>query len=44
MPVTLYDLIPRTERPGNDVLLGQFLDYAQSRGLTLYPAQEEAIL
>ena len=44
MPPTLYDLIPRDERPGNDVLLGQFLEYAQGKGLVLYPAQEEAIL
>jgi superfamily II RNA helicase len=42
--VTLYDLIPRDERPAGDVLLGRFLDYVQERGLTLYPAQEEAIL
>jgi superfamily II RNA helicase len=44
VPPTLYDLIPRDERPGNDVLLGQFLEYAQGKGLVLYPAQEEAIL
>ena len=44
MALTLYELIPREERPGNDVLLGRFLDYAQGRGLTLYPAQETAIL
>jgi hypothetical protein len=25
---TLYDLIPRDERPANDALLGRFLDYA----------------
>ena len=28
----------------SDELLGRFLDYVASRGLTLYPAQEEAIL
>lgn len=44
MAATLYDLIPRDERPGNDVLLGRFLDYAESRRLQLYPAQESAIL
>ncbi|MEQ1852268.1 MAG: DUF3516 domain-containing protein [Chthoniobacteraceae bacterium] len=42
--MTLYDLIPKGERPGNDVLLGLFLDYATGRGIELYPAQEEAIL
>jgi superfamily II RNA helicase len=41
---TLYDLIPREERAGNDVLLGRFLEYAEGRGLRLYPAQESAIL
>jgi superfamily II RNA helicase len=41
---TLYDLIPRDERPGNDVLLGRFLDYTAARGLELYAAQESAIL
>ena len=44
MPATLYDLIPRGERPGNDALLGKFLDYVTGRGLELYPAQETAIL
>jgi superfamily II DNA or RNA helicase len=44
VPATLYDLIPRDEKPGNDVLLGRFLDYAEGRRLQLYPAQESAIL
>ena len=44
MPATLYDLIPREEKPGNDVLLGRFLDYVEGRRLKLYPAQESAIL
>ena len=44
MPATLYDLIPRDEKPGNDVLLGRFLDYVEGRRLQLYPAQESAIL
>ncbi|HEX7576970.1 MAG TPA: DUF3516 domain-containing protein, partial [Verrucomicrobiae bacterium] len=44
MTTTLYDLIPRDERPGNDVLLGRFLDYTAARGLELYAAQESAIL
>src|SRR5579862_1847136 len=42
--MTLYDLIPRDERPGNDVLLGQFLEYTENKQLRLYPAQEAAIL
>jgi superfamily II RNA helicase len=44
VPVTLYELIPRGERPDNDALLGRFLEYAESRRLQLYPAQESAIL
>ena len=44
MPATLYDLIPREEKPGNDVLLGRFMDYVEGRRLQLYPAQESAIL
>jgi superfamily II RNA helicase len=42
--LTLYDFIPREERPSNDVLLGQFLEYVGSKRLKLYPAQESAIL
>ncbi|MGA2281511.1 MAG: DUF3516 domain-containing protein [Verrucomicrobiota bacterium] len=37
-------MIPRDEKPGNDVLLGRFLDYVAGRRLQLYPAQESAIL
>ena len=44
MAATLYDLIPRDEKLGNDVLLGRFLQYAEGRKLALYPAQEAAIL
>ncbi len=44
MSATLYDLIPREEKPGNDALLGRFLDYVEGRRLQLYPAQESAIL
>ena len=44
MAATLYELIPRDEKLGNDVLLGRFLDYAEGRKLELYPAQESAIL
>ncbi len=42
--MTLYDLIPRDEKPSNDGLLGRFLEYAEARRLQLYPAQESAIL
>jgi superfamily II RNA helicase len=41
---TLYDLLPRDERPANDLLLGRFLEYTESKRLRLYPAQESAIL
>ena len=45
MAIHFYDLIPRgEERPGNDALLGRFLEYTQARQLELYPAQESAIL
>ena len=41
----LFDLIPRNgAAPANDRLLGLFLDYVASKRLTLYPAQENAIL
>src|SRR5213594_2469947 len=39
----LYDLLPSAEAD-SDELLGRFLDYVAGKGLTLYPAQEEAIL
>jgi superfamily II RNA helicase len=42
--MTLYDLLPRDERPANDILLGRFLEYTESKRLRLYPAQEAAIL
>ncbi len=42
--MTLYDLIPRNEHPGNDVLLGRFLEYVEGHRLQLYPTQEAAIL
>jgi hypothetical protein len=41
---TLYELIPRDEKIGNDILLDRFLDYAAGQRLLLYPAQESAIL
>src|SRR5262245_51908059 len=39
----LYDLLPAGEAD-SDELLGRFLDYVAGCGLSLYPAQEEAIL
>jgi superfamily II RNA helicase len=40
----LYDLLAAAESPDSDLLLGLFLDYVAAKGLTLYPAQEEAVL
>ena len=42
--VTLYDQLLRVGSTSNDALLGGFLDYVTAQGLSLYPAQEEAIL
>jgi superfamily II RNA helicase len=39
----LYDAVPAREADAEE-LLGRFLDYVADKGLTLYPAQEEAIL
>ena len=39
----LYDLLPPGEAT-SDELLGRFLDFVDFKGLTLYPAQEEAVL
>jgi superfamily II RNA helicase len=39
----LLDLLPEGDAD-SDALLGRFLDYVADLGLTLYPAQEEAIL
>lgn len=44
MPAPLYDLLPPGENADPDELLGRFLDYVTRQGLTLYPAQEEALL
>ncbi|MDR3670982.1 MAG: DUF3516 domain-containing protein [Holophaga sp.] len=44
MPPTLFDLIPRDGDTSSDTLLGRFLEYAEGKRLTLYPAQEAAIL
>ncbi len=44
MTTTLHDLLPRDENVSNDELLGRFLEYVEGRRLTLYPAQESALL
>jgi hypothetical protein len=44
MPIRLDDLLPDQEDASADVLLERFLEYVGDRGLTLYPAQEEAVL
>jgi superfamily II RNA helicase len=43
MAVSLLDSLPEPTA-SSDELLGRFLDYVAGRGLTLYPAQEEAVL
>ena len=43
MAATLFNSLP-DPTASSDELLGRFLDYVASKGLTLYPAQEEAIL
>src|SRR5947207_13503481 len=42
--LTLYDLIPRDEKVSNDILLTRFLEYTESKNLSLHAAQETAIL
>jgi superfamily II RNA helicase len=45
VPAPLLDLLPASGADtGGDQLLGRFLDYVAAKGLTLYPAQEEAVL
>ena len=44
MTITLDQLLPRDEKLSNDALLGRFLEYVEARKLSLYPAQEAAIL
>lgn len=43
MAAPLYDLLPQGDFDSDD-LLGRFLEYVAAKGLTLYPAQEEAVL
>ncbi|HEY3401298.1 MAG TPA: DUF3516 domain-containing protein [Geothrix sp.] len=44
MPLSLIDHLPAPGEASPDALLGAFLAYAEGKGLSLYPAQEEAIL
>ena len=45
MSVSLGDLLPDASwDPSSDVLLDRFLEYTAGRRLTLYPAQEEALI
>ena len=44
MSPSLGDLLPETIDPSPGELLDRFLEYTGGKGLTLYPAQEEAIL
>lgn len=44
MSALLGALIPDDGDVSGDALLGRFLDYTADKGLSLYPAQEEAIL
>ncbi|MFB3854010.1 MAG: DEAD/DEAH box helicase [Vicinamibacterales bacterium] len=44
MATWLRDYLPNDPDPSADDLLGRFLDYVSAKGLTLYQAQEEAVL
>jgi hypothetical protein len=44
MSCTLYDQLTASDDNSNDALLDRFLSYIDSCNLTLYPAQESAIL
>ena len=44
MSPALGDLLPDTGDPSPGELLDRFLEYTAAKGLTLYPAQEEAVL
>jgi superfamily II RNA helicase len=40
----LFSRVPQFHELSNELILDRFLEYVQSKDLTLYPAQEEAIL
>ncbi|HAK94694.1 MAG TPA: DUF3516 domain-containing protein [Planctomycetes bacterium] len=42
--MTLLDLLPPPDEAADEVLLTRFLEYTESLGIELYPAQETAIL
>jgi len=44
MAIRLGDYLPVDGDVSSDALLGRFLDYVVDKGLTLYPAQETAVL
>jgi superfamily II RNA helicase len=44
MSAPLWKFLPEQQEPSPYELLERFLDYTASLGLTLYPAQEEAVL
>ncbi len=44
MALNLVELLPQDEALDDETLLEHFLDFVESRKLTLYPAQEQAIL
>ena len=44
MSASLFDALPRGEDCSADQLLERFLEVNALRGLSLYPAQEEALL
>ena len=43
MTLSLFDRLPHGDDAPDD-LLGRFLDYVDAKGISLYPAQEEAVL
>ncbi|RYZ65538.1 MAG: DEAD/DEAH box helicase, partial [Proteobacteria bacterium] len=44
MKFPLFEKLPKFEELSNDLILDRFLEYVSEKGLSLYPAQEEAIL
>src|SRR5436190_2191995 len=40
----LFDRLPQFHEASNELILDRFVEYASEKNLTLYPAQEEAIL